>query len=42
LSEDSRGELRRSLWFVPSMHTMMVLVMGIATSAVGHELIELF
>ena len=42
LREESRGELRRSLWFVPSVHTMMVLVMGIATSAVGHELIELF
>ena len=42
LSVESRGEPRRSLWFVPSMHTTMVLVVGIATSALGHELIELF
>jgi GT2 family glycosyltransferase len=42
LSVESRGELRRSLWFVPSAHTMMVLAMGIATSAVGHELTDLF
>ena len=42
LSVGSRDELLPSLRFVPSMHTMVVFGVGIAASALGHELIELF
>lgn len=42
LSVDSRGESLPSLRVIPSSGTIMVLAAGIATSAVGLELIELF
>ncbi len=42
LSVDSQAESLPSLRAIPSWGTMMVLAAGIATSAVGYELIELF